>query len=49
MAPARPLTREGAEVPHDQDQGRRLTALILGAASAVRGGALAGWAEKRVR
>jgi len=49
MAPARPLTREGAEAPYDRDQGRRLTVFILAAASAVRGGALAGWAEKRVR
>ena len=37
MAPARPLTREGAEAPYDRDQGRRLTAFILAAASAVRG------------
>jgi len=48
-APARPLTREGAEMPHDRDQGRRLTAFILAAACVVRGGALTGWAEKRVR
>jgi hypothetical protein len=53
IAPARPLTRENAEMPDDWDQGRRLTAFILAAicaaACAARGGALAGWADKQVR